>query len=328
MSATDQIQLLSDASLIAVEAQFDDCDGSGEATIGWDLDFCQLERGKLNAELTAVFGSNLTVQHVRFSHAIHQRGTAPVGTITLGLPDDMRFLNWFTRQHENDRQLLNFSRADGYDSMSAAGFSGLTFSVPSATFQRAVAALTGDVSATPDLVSATSFDIRASEARRLRVLAQGLVGVSKRPGANQSASSELEEDIIHTLARLTLKTVSAEVCTSFSSRQRAVDRALELIDLQPSILAISELHTAANVSSATLNRGFKERFGVSPKQYLVARRLCQARRCIQSSGDWQQISSVAYDFGFWHLGRFASDYRSMFGELPSETRLRAKKPGQ
>jgi len=32
-----------------------------------------------------------------------------------------------------------------------------------------------------------------------------------------------------------------------------------------------------------------------------------------------KITEVANDWGFWHLGRFASDYKRMFGELPSDT---------
>jgi len=31
-----------------------------------------------------------------------------------------------------------------------------------------------------------------------------------------------------------------------------------------------------------------------------------------------KIADVANKWGFWHLGQFAKDYRSWFGELPSE----------
>jgi AraC family ethanolamine operon transcriptional activator len=32
-----------------------------------------------------------------------------------------------------------------------------------------------------------------------------------------------------------------------------------------------------------------------------------------------QVQDVAARWGFWHLSHFASDYRAMFGELPSDT---------
>ena len=32
-----------------------------------------------------------------------------------------------------------------------------------------------------------------------------------------------------------------------------------------------------------------------------------------------RVTDVANEWGFWHLGQFAADYRRHFGELPSET---------
>jgi AraC family ethanolamine operon transcriptional activator len=34
--------------------------------------------------------------------------------------------------------------------------------------------------------------------------------------------------------------------------------------------------------------------------------------------DGKRISDVANDWGFWHMGQFAADYKKLFGELPSE----------
>ena len=32
-----------------------------------------------------------------------------------------------------------------------------------------------------------------------------------------------------------------------------------------------------------------------------------------------KIINIANHWGFWHIGKFAADYRRKFGELPSET---------
>lgn len=37
-----------------------------------------------------------------------------------------------------------------------------------------------------------------------------------------------------------------------------------------------------------------------------------------------QKADVANNWGFWHMGRFAADYRKFFGELPSETLQKQK----
>jgi AraC family ethanolamine operon transcriptional activator len=61
---------------------------------------------------------------------------------------------------------------------------------------------------------------------------------------------------------------------------------------------------------------------VTPKQYIVATRLVGVRRALLNARPGAKITSVANDWGFWHLGRFSSDYKRMFGELPSQTLCR------
>jgi AraC family ethanolamine operon transcriptional activator len=55
----------------------------------------------------------------------------------------------------------------------------------------------------------------------------------------------------------------------------------------------------------------------------MARSLNQVRRQLQMRrSDKIKIADVANDWGFWHMGQFAKDYRRMFGELPSDTLAR------
>jgi AraC family transcriptional regulator, ethanolamine operon transcriptional activator len=59
---------------------------------------------------------------------------------------------------------------------------------------------------------------------------------------------------------------------------------------------------------------------MSPKQYLLIRRMHLARRALRKAAAGETtITDIATQFGFWHFGRFAGTYRSIFGELPSVT---------
>ena len=71
---------------------------------------------------------------------------------------------------------------------------------------------------------------------------------------------------------------------------------------------------------STMERAFKEHFGVSPKRYLVLSRLSGARRDLIVAADQRSITRIANEWGFWHMGKFAADYRKMFGQSPSATR--------
>ena len=42
-------------------------------------------------------------------------------------------------------------------------------------------------------------------------------------------------------------------------------------------------------------------------------------RVRRALGEAQSVTEAATRFGFWHFGHFATEYRALFGELPSET---------
>jgi AraC family ethanolamine operon transcriptional activator len=75
------------------------------------------------------------------------------------------------------------------------------------------------------------------------------------------------------------------------------------------------------VSQRTLQVAFAEGLGISPMRYLKLRRLQTVReRLKRTSIDEMTVSLAAREAGFVDLSRFSSDYKNLFGHLPSETR--------
>jgi AraC family transcriptional regulator, ethanolamine operon transcriptional activator len=72
------------------------------------------------------------------------------------------------------------------------------------------------------------------------------------------------------------------------------------------------------VSERELRRAFAAAYGVSPARFLRLRRLHLARSRLRD-GPAGTVTDVAVDLGFFDLGRFAGDYRLLFGEFPSAT---------
>ena len=81
-----------------------------------------------------------------------------------------------------------------------------------------------------------------------------------------------------------------------------------------------EVCAAIRVPERTLRLCCQEHFGMGPKQFLLLRRMHQAHRALGSVTDGRTtVTEIATRFGFWHFGRFAGAYQSLFGETPSAT---------
>ena len=90
--------------------------------------------------------------------------------------------------------------------------------------------------------------------------------------------------------------------------------------------SVAGLCAACKVPRRTLNLAFQNVVGMGPATYLRRVRLKRARRALQRErAHSSAVKSVALELGFWHLGRFAEQYRKLFGESPHETLRRANK---
>jgi len=105
---------------------------------------------------------------------------------------------------------------------------------------------------------------------------------------------------------------------SASALVRSTEAYLRERRYQPVFL--SELCAAAGASEPRLRRAFAQVYGVGPVRYLRLRRLAMVRRDLRATRqDQLTVSAAAARYGFFELGRFAGDYRSVFGEPPSHT---------
>jgi AraC-like DNA-binding protein len=84
-------------------------------------------------------------------------------------------------------------------------------------------------------------------------------------------------------------------------------------------ITVHDLSHAVNRSSRSVYDAFKKHLSHTPMSYLKHVRLEKVRQDLLIARGRKSVTTIAMDWGFSHLGRFARDYRARFGELPSET---------
>ncbi len=113
--------------------------------------------------------------------------------------------------------------------------------------------------------------------------------------------------------------------SDYANDFKLVERARSYVDsslAEP--ITISQICTKANCNIRTLERAFLKSIGVTPKRFLQYRRLAKLRQTlIRGDADEMSVTTALLECGLPHFGRASAYYKSLFGELPSQTLRRA-----
>lgn len=103
----------------------------------------------------------------------------------------------------------------------------------------------------------------------------------------------------------------------FDLVMRARDLACEVL---PEPLDVETMAEQLKVSPRLLEDSFHDIVGMGAATWLRLRRLNHAHRSLRRhSPGTATVAEIATRWGFWHLGRFSSYYRDLFGCAPSHT---------
>ncbi|WP_433087806.1 AraC family transcriptional regulator [Dactylosporangium sp. CA-052675] len=86
-------------------------------------------------------------------------------------------------------------------------------------------------------------------------------------------------------------------------------------------LTVAEIAAAAGVGSRGLQVAFRRHLGITPMEYLRRVRLERVHRELRAAGpgDGVTVRETARRWGFANPGRFAAEYRAVYGQPPSRT---------
>jgi len=157
--------------------------------------------------------------------------------------------------------------------------------------------------------------------RRLHAAAGRLAEEAPEIIANPDAARGLEQALVEAMVECLGDGEAREDSVAQRQHELIMRRFRRVVEENPSQpLYIPEICKAIGVSERTLRVCCQEQLGMGPKHYLLLRRLHLARRALrQASADGTTVTEVATQYGFWHFGRFAGEYQSLFSESPSFT---------
>jgi AraC-like DNA-binding protein len=237
----------------------------------------------------------------------------------------------FSTDH-TDGYLGFFPPGANLDAVTPAGYANASLTVASDVFVEAVSRHCPWI---PESLLARGGAMRIPVAdqaplRRLVAEVHRLIAARSDVFTDPRALRLLEQEVIETFLRAFragLEHLLPLPLPRVARRDRRLRDARELIESQlGSPLSTPKIAATVGLSVRGLELLFRDFLGLTPSVYLRNRRLHAVRQVLlQSERRPGLVKEVALAHGFWHLGRFAADYRSFFGEYPSETTAPTKR---
>ena len=276
-------------------------------------------------EMRYLSAPSFTVYEEHFSCAVRLRGQSPRGFIVLAVPIRLPPKTTCWKAPWSPEQMPTL--ADGaLDVLLGGGHKQLVVLVAPALAQREL----GEERAQTLERLCRSRWLPSTERRvaQLRDFLLGLLGavtaaplLLRNPEAVRSIEADLIRNVVAAVHVSDGNPSGPRANAAHIGRARLASRALEYVRAaDPISLSIPQLCEAAGVEQRSLEYAFRDTFDLTPLGFLKLRRLHSARhRLLLADPADMAVSDIAYQEGFYHLGRFAAAYRAHFGEYPSAT---------
>ena len=197
-----------------------------------------------------------------------------------------------------------------------------SMSLPLADIVAVGAAMAGcDLTPPKDSLILTPPPLAMAKLLRLHAAARRLAEEAPEIIANPDAARGLEQALTEAMVGCLSSDSVHEDTVAQRQHELIMRRFRRVLEEKPGqSLYITEICKAIGVSARTLQACCREQLGMGPKRYLLLRRLHLARRALREvTPGATTVTDIAMRYGFWHFGRFAGEYRSLFGESPSAT---------
>lgn len=298
---------------------------------GAHLDPCILSARTSLSSVARLQCPHVSLDFATLGPAFHVGGSMSVQCFTLVFvltcPTKGHSFN-FAIEHQ-DGYIGFFPPGSVVDTLTPEGYESATLTVPIATFHTAIARHFPEI---PPSILERGAGIRVSppvQDRLRRQIAAVRDTLAHHPDSLTSpvALHLIENELLATFiaaVRDGCSQLVPEPSHRTGGRLRRIRQARDFIAAhlhRP--IYLDDLCAELGLAHRSVENLFRDLLGLNPITYLRHRRLHGARQALrQSTPSPGMVKNVALAWGYWHLGRFAHEYRALFGESPSETLAR------
>jgi AraC-like DNA-binding protein len=319
---------MEDIPLPVLSQQILDPEALTAAVRNANLQTCQLSGRPLPSMIARVMCEKVCLDFASLGPAMLFSGAMPQGCYTLifvtECPQKGRSFN-FATEH-TDGYMGFFPPGGMVDAYTPEGYANATLTVPSAVFLAAVERSFPEI---PERILSRGGGMRigVAEQARLRGLLRAVTeGIEDRSGVllGAAARRHLESDLLDaflTALRSGSESLVPVPGPRVEGRLRRLKQARDYLTEhlhQPFELA--DLCGELTMSRRGVELLFRDCLGIGPNAFLRHQRLHGVRRALQNAPKAAGVvKQTAFAWGFWHMGHFAREYRSLFGESPVAT---------
>ncbi len=282
------------------------------------MDFQKLDATPFHGKITQCFMPALILGEAHFNCRLKQLGATPKGLRTFAIPAE-RSLNMLWRnQHVDGNDLLLFPENNELQASLNKNFHIFTVSIKEELLHKA-AERTNSLGLAKTIKSSEIFKCNSAQMKSLvSSLQQCLSSQSEDFSGDSGATCN---HIIDQLVQLMTASPNSSPKKTTQRRLNAVAAADKyILDHPEAPPSIQELCAATKTSKRTLEYAFQEHYNMSPKAYINNVRLHAVRKQLRAASPENiHVCDAANNWGFWHMGQFAADYRKLFGINPSQT---------
>jgi AraC family transcriptional regulator, ethanolamine operon transcriptional activator len=303
---------------------FDDFHLHGASAPEWDQRYLQVSPGNMQSTLREATSGNVHVFRKWMSERVVQQGCLPPGKICFAV------LNRCTTgtprmqgQELHEDRLFILRSCEEFTIQRPKGMELLAVTFEAEDFLRLLDERSRSAQAR-DLLSRPALQASSASLQRLRRdLLTILEWPSSAPPSNAAPTHDpaASQVVFEALCELFGDATGTDQALGSASAALIVAECHRIVagsgESPPSIDALCQrLH----ISRRTLQNSFRQVADTTPVHYLRSLRLNVVQRRLMATRQASlSVSQVAADQGFIHHGHFTERYKTLFGELPSQT---------